>query len=228
MPHYITEQNEWHHVVRDLEAEEIKLASYDKTLIPLLGDVREKNILDFGSGPGVLCAVLQKLGANVKAYDINPQILADAAKKIGKQNVYEDWIKVPQGYFDILICNLVLCIVTDAEAIRICEQIQSTLAQEGYAYIGFCNPKIFDIRESKLDFRFPTGNVYGENHSYRKVKKEGKYVILETHRPIDWYKKIFAKTGLELVETFYTPEYELGGKDIQDFIIFKLKKCRNL
>jgi hypothetical protein len=35
---------------------------------------------------------------------------------------------------------------------------------------------------------------------------------------------MYKDAGLTLVETFFTPEYELKGRKIKDFIIFKLKK----
>ena len=57
-----------------------------------------------------------------------------------------------------------------------------------------------------------------------KTKKEGMYEIIENHRPIEWYEEMYKEQGLNLVDTFFTPEYELKGRKIKDFIIFKLKK----
>jgi len=50
------------------------------------------------------------------------------------------------------------------------------------------------------------------------------YEIIENHRPIEWYEEMYKEQGLNLVDTFFTPEYELKGRKIKDFIIFKLKK----
>ena len=57
-----------------------------------------------------------------------------------------------------------------------------------------------------------------------KTKKEGGYQIVENHRPIEWYERAYKEAGLELADTIFTPEYELGGRQIEDFIIFALKK----
>ena len=57
-----------------------------------------------------------------------------------------------------------------------------------------------------------------------KTKKEGGYKIIENHRPIEWYENVYRKAGLKLVDTIFTPEYNLKGRKIKDFIIFKLKK----
>lgn len=80
------------------------------------------------------------------------------------------------------------------------------------------------MQESQLDFRFPTGAGYEENHQYKKIKKEGEYEIIEDHRPVEWYEKIYKDAGLQLADEVYTPEYELNGQVIKDFIIFKLQK----
>ena len=57
-----------------------------------------------------------------------------------------------------------------------------------------------------------------------KTKKEGRYQIIENHRPIEWYEKVYKMEGLKLVDIIFTPEYELKSRKIKDFIIFKLKK----
>ncbi len=180
--------------------------------------------LDYGAGPGVLALALQKLGTEVKVWDINPEMREKAAAKISRRNVYGSKAELPAGFFDVVICNLVLCIVPEEEVRAIVDAIQEALAPRGVAYIGFCNPKIFRVRESRLDLRFPSGKAYEENHDYRKVKKEGRYEIVESHRPIEWYERVFAEAGLQVAKTLFTPEYELNGDRIEDFVIFQLRR----
>ena len=220
----VAEQKEWGVVAKELEAENLKLASYDNILMSAIGDIKDKKVLDYGAGPGVLALGLQKMGADVKVWDINNEMREKAGAKIGSENIYSDISQVPQNFFDIVICNLVVCIVPEDEVKNIVKNIKMVLKDDASAYVGFCNPKIFQVTESNLDFRFPTGNKYEDNHDYKKIKKEGGYEIIETHRPIEWYEKIFGDVGLRLADTFYTPEYELKDNKIRDFIIFKLSK----
>lgn len=221
----VARQEEWNKVAGDLEAENLKLASYDNILVPLLGDLSGKQILDYGAGPGVLALGLQRLGGAVKVWDINAEMREKAAQKIGEENVYNAYEDMPQHHFDIIICNLVLCIVPEAEVRNILKNIRELLTDSGFVYIGFCNPRIYNVKESQLDFRFQTGDSYDKNHDYKKIKKEGGYEIIETHRPIEWYERTYAECGLELVDTQFTPEYELNGVKIKDFIIHKLKRA---
>jgi len=220
----ISKEEEWSKVAEELKAEKIKLAFYDNTIIPLLGDLKNKKVLDYGGGPGVLVVALKKLGADVKEYDISEDFRKQAAEKIGEENIYHAIDDIPKNEFDFIICNLVLCIVSEDEVKRIVENIKNALNQDGFAFIGFCNPKLLDVAESNLDFRPIPTHKYEENHSYMKTKKEGGYEIIENHRPIEWYEKVYKESGLTLVDTFFTPEYELKGRKIKDFIIFKLKK----
>lgn len=220
----VADQKEWSVVAKELEGENLKLASYDNTLMSVIGDVSGKKILDYGAGPGVLALGLQKMGADVKVWDIGDEMREKAGAKIGKENIYDTIDEIKGNSFDAIICNLVLCIVPEDEVKSILENIKNLLNDSGSVYIGFCNPKIFTVTESHLDYRFPTGNAYDDNHEYTKVKKEGGYKIIETHRPIAWYENVFTEAGLQLVDTFFTPTYELGENTIEDFVIFKLQK----
>lgn len=220
----IKDQEKWAEVSKELEAEKIKLAFYDNTIIPLLGDLNGKKVLDYGGGPGVLLTALKKLGAEVKEYDISEDFRKQAAEKIGAENIYGSVEVIPLDYFDFVICNLVLCIVDEEEVKRIVANIKKALNNNGVAYIGFCNPKLLDVPETNLDLRPEQEHEYNENHSYMKTKKEGGYQIIENHRPIEWYENIYKEVGFTLADTIFTPEYELNGRQIKDFIIFKLTK----
>ncbi len=224
IPKLIADQGNWAKVSEELQAEQIKLAFYDNTVIPLLGDLNEKQILDYGCGPGVLLSALQRLGAEAKGYDISVKFRQEAAAKIGANNIYSTISQIPDQHFEFVICNLVLCIVPEAEVECIIANIKRALKHSGLAFIGFCNPKLLDVPETKLDFRPAPEHAYQTNHSYMKTKKEGSYQIIENHRPIEWYHSVYQQAGLKLIDTIFTPEYELNGRKIQDFIISQLSK----
>ncbi len=220
----ISQQTQWSNVARELEKENLKLKSYDTTMFRIFGNVTGKKILDYGAGPGVLALALKKLGAKVKTFDISTEMNELCSAKIGRNNVYLRARDIPSGIFDIIICNLVLCIVEEDEVSNIMQNISKELSITGRAYVGFCNPRIFNIPESNLDLRERTKHTYEENHEYKKIKKEGNYEIIEIHRPIEWYEKIYKEAGLELVKLHFTLKYILNGREIEDFVIFELKK----
>lgn len=215
-------QHDWNQVIAELESEQLKLMSYDNTLLTLMPSPQTKRILDYGAGPGVLALVLQRLGADIRTWDINPQMGAKSAEKIGTERVFNCITEVLEQSFDVVICNLVLCITTDDVTIEILNNIRRILKPEGRAYFGFCNPRLFDVPESRLDYRFKTEHSYEENHSYKKIKKEGGYKIIEMHRPISWYENQYRLSGLKLTDTALTPNYDFNGATLNDFIIHTL------
>lgn len=220
----VSRHDEWQKVAEELQAEQIKLASYDKTLIEKVGNFKGLKVLDYGCGPCMLASAMQRLGADVKAYDISPEMREKCAARIGQENVYSSVEEIPSGEFDIVTCNIVMCIVPEEEVSNITRNIKRALNTNGTAYIGFCNPRIFDVLESSLDFRFPTGQRYEENHSYKKLKKEGNYEIVELHRPLEWYQRVFKRAGFGSMDIFFTPQYEMKGRKVEDFSIFEVGK----
>jgi len=220
----ISRPSEWADVAPELDNEEVKLASYDQTLLNLLGQIEGQRILDYGCGPGVLASVLDRRKAEVRAYDISPDMRQRTAEKIGPDHVYAKRNDIPQNSFDSVICNLVLCIVEEETVLNIARDVKDAVHNGGNIYAGLCNPLIFQIPESQLDFRYPTGKGYGDNHRYQKTKKEGGYQIMEEHRPIEWYEQSFQESGLVVVKKHFTPEYLLKERKIRDFVIFEMKR----
>jgi len=224
MSKIIIEQNDWHEVYKDLKEEKLKPSTYDDYVISLMGDVKDKRILDYGCGPGVIAKELKNMGGIVDIYDINKQILHIAREQL---NICDDIAidNIQKNIYDFVLCNLVVCIVEDNEVIDIAEKIYNFLKQEtGITFIGFCNPKIYNIRETQLDIRHSGNTEYEKNHTYYKEKKEGGYVIPEKHRPIEWYNTAFENVGFKVEDILYTPGYSYKGKELNDFVIFKLRK----
>lgn len=217
-------QHQWHQVIEELESEQWKLASYDRTILEMLGNVDGLKTLDYGSGPGILALALKRQKAESFAFDINPNMRAQCAEKIGDGHVIDSIERLRDDTFDLITCNLVLCIVDEGEVRTIASQIRRLLRPHGRAFIGFCNPLIFNVRESQLDFRFPTGDPYDLPHDYEKVKKEGGYRITEKHRPLWWYGRVFTEAQLTPTQTHFTPAYELHRERIRDFVIFEQTK----
>lgn len=67
---------------RDYDKREAYLNSFEKNqLLPLLGDIKGKKLLDVGAGTGRLSLPLARLGAVVTALDISERMLMELYKK---------------------------------------------------------------------------------------------------------------------------------------------------
>lgn len=217
-------QYDWHKVYEALEDETIKTTIYDDLILSQMDIVKDKRILDYGCGPGIISHALEEKEADIDIFDINKRILKIARKRVLEKHIIYEADNISENTYDLVLCNLVLCIVEDEEVPKILKNIYNALKYKGIAYIGFCNPKIFKVRETKLDIRHFTGEKYKDNHTYLKEKKEGGYLIPEKHRPTEWYIGMFIKAGFKVEKKFYTSPHFFKGKKIKDFVIFKLIK----
>lgn len=90
-------------------------AHYDRpALLELLGDVRGRDLLDAGCGPGLYAEQLLARGARVTAVDVSPTMVRLARERLGDQTevrVHDlerplDWL--PDERFDLVLLALVL------------------------------------------------------------------------------------------------------------------------
>ncbi len=83
--------------------------------LELLGNVKDKKILDYGCGSGIYTKILTKKGAKVKGFDISEEML-----RIAKKNNPDIEFKQGSGYnipftekFDIILASLVVHYMKD-------------------------------------------------------------------------------------------------------------------
>ncbi len=223
MPKNIAASAGWGRVADELAAEELKVASYDTVIFDRLRNIEGVRWLDYGSGPGVLAEACKRMSADIHTWDIDPTMNQHCAERIGEDRVFQSLHEMRGQLFDIITCNLVMCIVTERTVKEISDRISRLLRKDGRAFLGFCNPQIFDVPETQLDIRFPTGDTYFDHHRIPKIKKEGGYRIHDRVRPLSWYHDLFMRSGLEQIALHMTQPYKMPGSDrtIRDFVIFE-------
>ncbi|HPI67366.1 MAG TPA: methyltransferase domain-containing protein [bacterium] len=80
-------------------------------LLPLLGDVKNKKILDVGAGTGRLAIRLAEKGVDVTALDISPEILKILSKKNKKIKTITADAKAlpfPDNSFDVIVAAFLI------------------------------------------------------------------------------------------------------------------------
>jgi ubiquinone/menaquinone biosynthesis C-methylase UbiE len=138
------------------------IAMEEPRVAALLGDVREKQILDVGCGTGRHALRLASAGAVVQALDFSAAMLERARQKPGSQKVtfrvhdLGDSLPFPNASFDRVLCALVLDHVKDleglfAEMLRVCRP-------QGFVVISVMHPALM-LRGVQARFHDPsTGN----------------------------------------------------------------------
>lgn len=178
-------------------------------LLRVLGDVKDKRILDIACGQGFFSRALAAAGAQVTGADIAPELIA-IAKKLGPAGIQylaapASRMPLPDESFDAAICILALQNIKD---------LSGTLAQVSHLLKGGAS---FTIVLNHPAFRIPRHSQWGfdadANVQFRRVDRylsESSYQIqmhpgsdptattLSYHRPLQLYMKELAKHGFVL------------------------------
>lgn len=98
-------------------------ACYDRpTVLPLLGEVRGKRVLDAGCGPGLYLAELIVRGAEVIGFDQSADMIAHARRRLGagtdlrQHDLDQPLHWLPDASIDVILMALVLHYVHDRVA----------------------------------------------------------------------------------------------------------------
>jgi SAM-dependent methyltransferase len=106
----------------------------------LLGNVKNKKILDFGCGSGIYAKILTKKGAIVKGFDVSEEMI-----KIAKKDNPKIDLRIGSGYkipfkekFDIVIACLVLDYFEDWN--KVFKEVSKVLDKNGIFIFSIGNP----------------------------------------------------------------------------------------
>jgi len=189
--------------------------------LELLGNVKNKRILDFGCGSGIYSKLLTKKGAIVKGFDISSNML-----KIAKKENPNLDLRLGSGYkipfnekFDIVVASLVLSHIKNWG--KVFKQVKKVLRKNGYFIFSIENP----VSDSTIKANAKR-NLVREFQHYFKERK-----IYSTWRNILCKKEIkrirmpkFHKTYETIIKTIVRNGFEIiGYKDT-----FPLKKSKKL
>ncbi len=181
-------------------------------LIRMLGEVKDKHVLDLACGQGIFSRILADKGAFIIGVDIGKELIAIAEKKNLAHKFKAHYFTTPSHDLfmvkgetqDVLVC--VLAIQNIEKLSDTVKEIARVLKNNGRAFLVLNHPS----------FRNPTHTHWGydehEDKQYRRVEeymseskikidmtpgsKSDKKFTVSFHRPLQVYMKAFAKYGL--------------------------------
>ncbi len=176
------------------------LLGYNK-VIELMGEIKDKNILDYGCGDGKFSRKLNELKANVTGVDVLREMV-DLAKKTGPKEINYIQIesakldKIKDNSLDFASSNYCLCALpTKKEIEEILKSIHKKLKKGGKMFALNVNWERFNGKESiswKCDKITPLKSGSAVSlvlKSIRPIKGIDYYFSKED------YVKMFTKTG---------------------------------
>ena len=117
----------------------------EKILAPLLGNLSNKVILDFGCGTGRHSLKFAKTGAKVTGIDITPEMLAKAEKKAAEARLEIAFkagdilkMELPQQHYDIIFSSLTVTHISDLS--ELFKHLFKTLKSDGRIIISDIHP----------------------------------------------------------------------------------------
>ena len=178
----------------------------DPCLWRLVGDVRDRIVLDAGCGTGYLSAKLQEKGAVVTGVDLSPAMIEIARRKRPGITFHVDSCSKletqPAENFDLVVANYVLMDVEDLRgAVRAFHRV---LKPDGIAVVIFSHPCFPQGKSNDAD---GIGVTYEWDFNYfeesRRVDPPWGHFTSEFiwfHRPVSTYWKEFASAGFDVLD----------------------------
>ncbi len=129
--------------------------------------------------------------------------------------------------YDQVLCSLVLCAVPDEVAAQVLGNISKLIHDGGEALVAICDPTALQTPETDYQCRHcAPGADYQQRFAYQKTVRASQRRRVEYHRPLSWYRRAFAKAGLQIVA-----EETVDGLDVRRFEMlaeFRLFRLRPL
>ena len=195
--------------------------------LSLLGNVKGKNILDFGCGSGIYAKLLTTRGAKVKGFDISKRMLAIAKRENPKLD-----LRLGSGYnipfkekFDLVQGSLVIDYLEDWD--KVFKEVKRVLKKKGIFVFSIGNP-ISEVTR-KVFVKGKTLRVLGINdyfdekvhYSNWTVENGLKVKMPSYHKTYETVITTILKNGFEIIgyrDTFPSP---LGKKHFpKDYAIY--------
>lgn len=208
-------------------------------VLELLGDIKNKKILDIGCGTGIYAKILTQKGAIVKGFDISPSMVGVARRenpkldlRIGSAN------KIPfNEKFDIAFASLVVHYLPDWN--KMLKEIRRVLKDDGIFIFSTGNPVAESVERIYVKGkRYKVlANYFNENKRYGSWKRANKAMpigvpfyhityetmikrILNSSFEVLDYKDCFP---LRKAKKYFPKEYE-DYSNIPFFCVFKVRK----
>jgi 2-polyprenyl-3-methyl-5-hydroxy-6-metoxy-1,4-benzoquinol methylase len=180
-----------------------------KNVLELLGQVRDKKILDYGAGTGRFSRVLKDKGAEVTGVDVSIKQLDIARSSNPDIAFYQDTdneLRSFNNFFDFVVLNFVLCTIAHKEnLVSVLKTIQNMLKPEGVLVLLTSNVEKSKGKQFMTfaieDVRTPTSgspikiylggdkslvieDYYWTERDYRDFLSEGGFEIIEVLEPV--------------------------------------------
>ncbi len=204
----------------------------DPWIWKLLGNVKDKKILDLGCGTGYLSIRIASKGASVIGVDF-AETMIQKAKQISPENLDIEFIRseshklsfIQNESLDFVVSNFVFMDIKEIE--KTMDELYRVLNDRGKVITVFSHP-CFPLDQCQ---ETEEGVVFNWEHPYfskRRVTSppwaHHKSDFIHYHRPLSYYWQIFKKSGfsvLDFIEPVASEELKVQSPQLYENSLFK-------
>lgn len=199
-------------------------------ILKLLGNFKNKKILDLGCGQGYFSRILTKKGGIVTGIDLSKELIHIANQRNQEQGLKIKYFvsdaanlkDLKNNAFDIIISNMALMDIENIE--KTFKECSRVLKNNGQLIFSIVSP-IFGISERSKDDNgyFLKITKYKTNSSMSNENRWYNFKTVHYHRPIGYYINLLRKhwfyiNNYEEISTKYFKWELIKDKDFFDFI----------
>ena len=214
-------------------AEELALKP---VILKLVGNTKNKRVLDLGCGDGRYSIIFAKQGAKVIAIDVSEQQL-NIAKKINfHPNIkyirsdISRFSAISGNSIDLVFMNMVIPDLDNQKTLqKILSEVSRVLKKSGRFIFSTLHPLYLspeqDISEKPTNFK--KKNYFNEGSSYKAsaiTKFGNKIVFNETHFSLDYISKLIMKNNLVIKLLTESKQVPSKGIYLPKYIVIECKK----
>ncbi len=214
--------------------ENSNLQTIESEMLKMLGNIKNKELIDYGCGDGKFLRELHDLGANVKGYDISEPMIEIARKHLSKnievKAIKSGEIPLKNSSIDLVISKLVLMMCSSLEEIfKIFIEISRVLRNKGTFIFCITHPAFIDKDFSThRNILSKERNYSNEGESYNFVLKNNEGTEIKDESFVDYFYKLssylnlLSSTGFNFKEI---KEIQCDNDKFPSFLIMKGEKA---
>lgn len=187
---------------------QVKKGSTDSVfprILKLIGEVKNKRILDYGCGEGRLSRVLYNLGSNVCAFDISESMIKKARDKNNNRNIIytsnSNSLDVfRNSYYDFVILFMVLITINENNLGQVIDRIYRILKKKGKAIFVNTNTDTLGHRFEGFYSEIEEENRK-EGNPYKTfiLTSKGILEVVDYYYSVTFLRELYLQFGFEII-----------------------------
>jgi 2-polyprenyl-3-methyl-5-hydroxy-6-metoxy-1,4-benzoquinol methylase len=171
-------------------------------IISVLGDVKQKRVLDIGCGQGRFSRAFHDLGADVTAYDISPEEIKIAVSMDNGRGItysHNSAVLESRNAFDLIFCFMALLCNPPEQALELLRSAYKCLVPGGMACFGNTNTETLGQRFKDFFSEPPAERKAGAPYKTIIPNSQADIIVTDYYYSPEDLKILFASAGFTTV-----------------------------